>query len=105
MRPGLIPHAAPVHALTAGAIGVMTLAVMTRASLGHTGRARLADRKTLAIYVLVNAAALLRVTAPFVGVWTSALMILSALLWMGAFGGFALSYGPMLCTHCHNGQR
>ncbi|MEW6596791.1 MAG: NnrS family protein [Pseudomonadota bacterium] len=98
MRPGLIPHAAPVHALTAGAIGVMTLAVMTRASLGHTGRARLADRKTLAIYVLVNAAALLRVTAPLVGVWTSALMTLSALLWMGAFGGFALSYGPMLVS-------
>ena len=39
LRPETIPAAAVIHAWTAGAVGVMTLAVMTRASLGHTGHA------------------------------------------------------------------
>jgi uncharacterized protein involved in response to NO len=40
-----VPPAAAVHALTAGAMGTMTLAVMTRAILGHTGRALHADAR------------------------------------------------------------
>jgi plastocyanin len=59
-----VPQAAGLHALTAGAMGGMTLAVMTRATLGHTGRLLTADRWTAAIYLLVATAAALRATAP-----------------------------------------
>jgi uncharacterized protein involved in response to NO len=47
LAPDLVPSVAGLHALTAGAIGTMTLAVMTRATLGHTGRPLTADRATV----------------------------------------------------------
>ncbi|UVT16417.1 MAG: NnrS family protein [Nitrospira sp.] len=88
-----------VHLLTTGAMGTMTLAVMTRASLGHTGRPRHADRLTVAIYLLVNIGALLRILAPNPDTPTAlthAMMGLSALSWGGAYLFFALHYGPFL---------
>jgi uncharacterized protein involved in response to NO len=91
-----IPRTAGVHALTAGAVGVMTLAVMTRASRGHTGRALAADAATTAVYVLINLAAMARVAAPFAGVLQPGLLILSAALWSLAFGSFVAGYAPML---------
>lgn len=94
----LVPRTAGVHAITAGAVGVMTLAVMTRASRGHTGRPLAADRATTAIYVAINAAAALRLAAPFAAEQQPLLLIASAGLWTLAFGGFALSYAPMLST-------
>lgn len=94
--PGQAPVTAGVHAITAGAIGVMTLAVMTRASRGHTGRPREADRATLAIYLAAIAAAVTRVAAPFQATHSVLLLSVSASLWTLAFGGFALAYGPML---------
>jgi uncharacterized protein involved in response to NO len=54
-----MPIAAAVHALTAGAMGTMILAVMTRATLGHTGRALHADAATIAAFALVSASAVL----------------------------------------------
>jgi uncharacterized protein involved in response to NO len=83
---------AALHALTVGAIGTMTLAVMTRASLGHTGRALRADGSTVAIYLLVSAAALLRVAGAD-SVW---LVSFSGLAWSAAFGFFAVRYGRFL---------
>jgi uncharacterized protein involved in response to NO len=94
----VIPRTAGVHALTAGAIGVMTLAVMTRATRGHTGRPLAADAATTAVYVTINAAAVARLAAPFAGAAQPQLLILSAALWSAAFGGFALNYGRMLST-------
>ena len=94
--PAAVPFSAGVHALTAGAMGVMTLAVMTRASRGHTGRPRAADAATTAIYGLVVTAAAARVAAPFLVDVTSILLMLSAGLWVLAFLGFAAAYGPML---------
>ena len=88
---GWLPAGAPLHALTAGAIGTMTLAVMTRASLGHTGRALTAGAGTIAIYVLVSLGALLRVLA-----LTPAMTLLAGLAWASAFALFALLYGPLL---------
>lgn len=88
-----------VHLLTSGAMGTMTLAVMTRASLGHTGRPRHADRLTVAIYLLVNAAALLRIFAPNAETptfLTYAMLGLSAIGWSGAYLLFAVHYGPYL---------
>ena len=85
---------AALHALTVGAIGTMTLAVMTRASLGHTGRALVADRATVAIYVLVNVAALLRVLSPLAGSQAVIFTSLAGAAWSAAFATFALHYGP-----------
>lgn len=94
--PTAIPSVVALHALTAGAMGVMTLAVMTRATLGHTGRVLSADTVTLVIYALVNLGAITRVAAAYLPMpYTSALM-LSGLLWGGAFGLFAIVYGRLL---------
>jgi len=84
------------HALTAGAIATMTLAVMTRASLGHTGRPLTAGRATQAIYALVTLGALLRVTAGLLPMSHSLALTASATAWTAAFALFALTYGPML---------
>lgn len=88
-----------VHLLTTGAMGTMTLAVMTRASLGHTGRPRHADRITVAIYLLINIGAFLRILAPNADIPTAltyAMLGLSAMSWSGAYLLFALVYGPFL---------
>jgi len=94
--PNHVSITAGVHAVTAGAIGVMTLAVMTRATRGHTGRPREADRATLVIYLTVIAAALARVCAPFHATHSTLLLSVSAGLWTLAFAGFAFAYAPML---------
>lgn len=91
-----VPQSAAIHALTAGAIGTMILAVMTRATLGHTGRALVADRMTVAIYGLVTLAAVVRIVAACTGLWTMPLLAASAILWIGAFLLFVGAYGPML---------
>jgi uncharacterized protein involved in response to NO len=85
-----------VHVLTTGAVGVMTLGVMTRASLGHTGRARHAGPLTVCIYTLVTLGALLRVVGPTTSLPTNAFLGLAALCWSGAYLLFALVYGPFL---------
>ena len=91
-----VPPAAGLHALTAGAMGGMTLAVMTRATLGHTGRPLTANRRTAAVYLLVAAAATLRVAAPFLPDLYLALLWTSGLAWCTAFGLFVVHYGRML---------
>lgn len=92
--PWAVPQAAALHGWTAGAVGVMTLAVMTRASLGHTGQALTASPGTTLIYGLILVAALARVLAGF---WpVEGLMHASALAWVLAFAGFAALYGPPL---------
>lgn len=96
LESGLIPQSAALHALTAGAIATMTLAVMTRATRGHTGRAIETDLATLWIYILVTVGALLRVAAPFVSDLYLELLIGGGALWSTAFGLFAVRYGPML---------
>lgn len=95
---GLSPANA-IHVLTSGAMGAMTLAVMTRASLGHTGRPGHADWLTVVIYLLVNVAALLRIFAPdsdMPTAMTHMVLGLSAIGWSGAYLLFALHYGPFL---------
>jgi uncharacterized protein involved in response to NO len=92
----LVPPAAAVHALTAGAMGTMTLAVMTRATLGHTGRVLRADKVTMLIYALASASALLRIVAAWVVEVQMDLYDVAALAWVGAFALFAAEYGPML---------
>ena len=85
-----------LHVLTVGAIGVMTLAVMTRATLGHTGRRLAASKPTLAAYLALLAAALVRPTAEMAPDLFQTLAALSAAGWIAAFGLFLVEYGPML---------
>jgi len=93
---GSVTEMAALHGLTAGAMGTMTLAVMTRATLGHTGRALRAGPGTTAIYVLVTIAAVVRILTAFLpGAWTP-LVWTAGLAWIAAFAGFVAIYGPML---------
>lgn len=94
--PAALPATAALHALTAGAVGTMTLAVMTRATLGHTGRALTAGPGTAAIYTLVTAAAVGRVASPLLPDAYLALLAASGLCWVAAFGLYVALYGPML---------
>ena len=93
---GMLPATAALHALTVGAVGTMTLAVMTRASLGHTGRPLTAGPVTRAIYALITAAALLRIGSPLAGGRTELALWLAGAAWIGAFGLFAVCYGAVL---------
>lgn len=93
--PQMVSTAGAVHGWTAGCIGLMTLAVMTRASLGHTGQPLTASRGIRSIYVFALTAALARVAAAF-GVWSGPLLEIAALAWVLAFGSFVWIYAPLL---------
>jgi uncharacterized protein involved in response to NO len=92
----ILPATAALHALTVGAVGTMTLAVMTRASLGHTGRPLTAGPATEVIYALITIAAILRVFSPLVGDRIELALWLAGAAWSGAFGLFAVFYGGVL---------
>jgi uncharacterized protein involved in response to NO len=87
---------AVLHALTVGAIGTMTLAVMTRATLGHTGRPLTAGPVTTSIYALVTAAAVLRLVSPAAGAHYLAMLALAGAMWSAAFALFVVVYGRAL---------
>ena len=84
-----------LHALAAGALTSLMMAMMMRSTLGHTGRALDASRADLVIFLLVQLAVVLRVLAGVAGDHRT-LTILAGVVWMVAFAGFLLRYGPML---------
>jgi uncharacterized protein involved in response to NO len=92
---GVLPESAGVHAWMAGGAGIMTLAVMTRASLGHTGQPLVASPATQTIYAAAVIAALARICAA-IHPPLDVLLYVAALAWAVAFLGFAVSYGPAL---------
>ena len=92
----LVPASAALHALTAGTIGTMILAVMTRATLGHTGQALTAGAGTTAIYVLVTMATLARISVWWLPADYDLLLKTAGLAWIAAFLLFLAIYGPML---------
>jgi uncharacterized protein involved in response to NO len=94
----LVPPAAGVHAWAGGAVGTMTLAVMTRASLGHTGRALSASYATQAIYAAVILAACTRIAAAIEPAHGLSLLCIAAAFWGMAFLGFGFVYGPIVCA-------
>ena len=100
-----VPVTAAVHALTAGAIATMILAMMTRVSLGHSGRALTAGRTTVAIYGLGILAALTRVGAAFAGDRTMTLAIVAAVFWIAAFAVFLVVYGRIFLTTVRRGPQ
>jgi uncharacterized protein involved in response to NO len=85
-----------VHAWTVGAVGLMTLAVMTRATRGHTGRPLTAPPATVAIYIGIIIAVAARLAAAYVPEWTMGALSVAAAAWVFSFAGFAIAYGPML---------
>lgn len=95
LSPAIAPTAG-LHAWSVGAIGTMTLAVMTRASRGHTGRALKAPITTQLLYGAVIAAAILRILAALLPATSQALLWASGIAWVAAFWGFCIVYGPML---------
>jgi len=95
---GIVAGSVGIHAWAAGAIGTMTLAVMTRASLGHTGRPLTASATTRVIYIAVVIAALARIGAALQPGWSELLLELAAFAWAAAFLGFGFFYMPILCS-------
>ncbi len=95
LRPDLVAPTGALHGWTVGAIGIMTLAVMTRASLGHTGRQLTASRPIQLIYLAAIIAAVARIAAAF-DILREPMLHLSATAWVAAFGGFVVVYAPLL---------
>jgi uncharacterized protein involved in response to NO len=93
--PTLVSPTGALHGWTAGAVGLMTLAVMTRASLGHTGQPLTATVPIQLIYLAAAVAALARILAAF-DVARAPLLQVSAVAWVAAFAGFAVVYWPLL---------
>lgn len=94
LNPSIISSSIGIHAWTAGAIGLMTLAVMSRASLGHTGQPLVAGTGTQVVYLFALGSALLRMIAGLQG--SMLLMEIAGIAWVVAFGGFVALYGPLL---------
>ena len=92
----LIDSAASVHGLTIGMVGTMTLAVMSRAALGHTGRPLVASPLTVAAYVLVSVAAVARLCAAAVPDFTVTALVVAAVAWTAALTAFVVVYAPIL---------
>lgn len=94
--PATVSAAASLHLWTAGTFGLMTLAVMTRASRGHSGRPLLAGRLEQAIYLMALVGTLARVAAPYAGAGYGHALDAAGLLWAGAYLTFAIGYVPIL---------
>lgn len=95
--PAAVPGSVTLHAFAAGAMGTMMLAVMTRATLGHTGRRLSAGKTTTAIYLAIMASGLCRVAAVLAPAHYALLLSISGSVWIAAFLLYLLVYAPMLC--------
>ncbi|MGZ5051508.1 MAG: NnrS family protein [Methylobacter sp.] len=94
-----------LHAFTLGGIGVLTLGMMARVSLGHTGRALKASNTIAIAFALINVASLFRVLLPIaLPGWYDNLIYVSTLCWLAAFSLFIFIYGPMLSSPRIDGQ-
>jgi uncharacterized protein involved in response to NO len=96
LAPNLLTGTAALHAWTVGAVGLMTLGVMSRATRGHTGHALNASPMTVASYGTMIVAALLRIAAGFFFQAYMMLVELAGAAWIIAFALFLVEYAPML---------
>jgi uncharacterized protein involved in response to NO len=95
----LVASSLALHAFTLGGIGVLTLGMMARVSLGHTGRAMKASNAIAIAFALINIAALFRVLLPIaVPGWYENLIYVSTLFWLAAFSLFVFVYAPILAS-------
>jgi len=93
---GIVSPFSALHVLTVGVIGNMTLAVMTRATLGHTGRSLVASRRTTTAYAALVLGALLRPLAELVPEHYQHILAASGACWIAAFTLFVVEYAPFL---------
>ncbi len=93
---GWLAESSSIHALTVGAIGGLTLGMMTRTARGHTARPLMADGYELTCFLLIQVAAVVRVFGGMVPAAYLASMQISGLLWAFAFGLYAVRYWPVL---------
>ncbi len=102
---GIVPISIAIHALTAGAVGSMTLGMMCRVSLGHTGRNLITTKLTLLGFILIQLAALIRVFGILLlPNLTTELIIASAALWSLSFALYLIIYIPMLVSARPDGR-
>jgi len=101
----LIAPSLALHAFTIGGIGVLTLGMMARVSLGHTGRALRVSNAMAISFVFINVAALCRVLLPVVlPGWYNLLVYISTFAWLAAFSLFVFVYSPILTSVRADGQ-
>jgi len=100
----MLPENAALHALTAGCVGTMVIAVMSRAALGHSGRPLRASPAIVVAFVLVSAGAALRVAGPlWPDAWT-AMVNLGGGLWALAWMIFAVVHLPVVIAPRADGR-
>ena len=88
-----------LHAFTIGGIGVLTLGMMTRVSLSHTGRTLKASNAIAFAFIFINLSVIIRVLLPLAfPQWYNTLVYVSSLTWLTAFSLFMFSYGPILSS-------
>lgn len=94
---GWLAESFSIHALTVGAIGGLTIGMMTRTARGHTARPLVADGYELICFLLIQAAAMVRVFGGLASAdWYLISVQISGALWAAAFGIFAVRYWPVL---------
>lgn len=100
-----LPAASGTHAMTVGAFATLILAVMSRASLGHTGRPLTVSRATVAAYVLLTLAAAGRTASPLLPVdWVWGALQWSGYAWVAAFALYLVAYAPVLLAPRADGR-
>ena len=92
-----LPLSVGMHAITVGGLAGMILAMMARVSLGHTGRTLQPPSIMKYAFGLILLAAVFRVLAGVIPLWSASLLLAAITSWVIAFGCFCISYGPMLC--------
>ncbi|PKU24862.1 NnrS family protein [Telmatospirillum siberiense] len=97
-----IPPQAALHGLTVGCIAMMVLGVMSRAALGHSGRPLAPTRPTIAAYVLIALAGIVRTFGALAAPETT--LPLSGLLWSAGFALYVLAYAPICLAPRTDGQ-
>lgn len=84
---------APLHALSMGFLGSILLAMATRVSCGHSGRTLTADNVAWALYGVLQLAVVARISAVLWPAQAGPILVVAAMLWLLATGGWALRYG------------
>ncbi|MBE0436861.1 MAG: NnrS family protein [Methylomicrobium sp.] len=93
----IISYSLVLHAFTLGGIGVLTLGMMVRVSLGHTGRVMKVSNIIVTAFVLLNLSAFVRVVLPaLLPAWYGQFIYISTLAWLAAFALFVFVYAPIL---------
>ena len=95
----LISSSLAIHAFTVGGIGGLTLGMMARVSLGHTGRILKASNTIALAFVFINIAAFFRVILPAIlPSWYNSFLLISIYSWLAAFAFFVVVYMPILSS-------